>query len=102
MVTGLVARSIEARGIPTSVISISREVTERVKPPRALVLKFPFGHATGEPGNRLQQRRIVLEALRLLETATEPSIVAPEHLRWRRTRYDDLPPVTLADGREVR
>jgi hypothetical protein len=97
-VTGLVARTIEAAGIPTVVISISREVTERVKPPRAIVLRFPFGHATGEPGHIAQQRRIVLEALHLLESANGPAIVSLDHLRWRRTDYASLPPVQLAAG----
>nr|WP_145020196.1 hypothetical protein [Geobacter argillaceus] len=47
---GLVARAIEAAGIPTVALSIVREVTEKSPPPRALFLRFPFGRALGEPG----------------------------------------------------
>lgn len=84
------------------VISISLEITQRVKPPRALALRFPFGHALGEPGNRAQQRRVLLETLRLLTSARQPEIRSLPELRWRRTDYSALPPVELPGGTRLR
>lgn len=98
MTAGLVARVLEKNGIPTVVISNSLEMTRRVRPPRAVSVRFPFGHALGEPGNRVQQRRILLEALKLLVEAREPEILLLSHLRWRRTDYNALPPVVLPGG----
>lgn len=79
-------------------ISNSLEVTNGVKPPRAVAVRFPFGHATGEAGNVAQQRRVVLEALALLARATEPTIEMLSLLKWRRTDYAALPPLELPDG----
>ena len=45
---GLVQRAIEAEGIPTVGISLLKEVTEKVRPPRTLFLRYPFGHPLGE------------------------------------------------------
>jgi D-proline reductase (dithiol) PrdB len=86
---GLVARAIEAVGIPTISLSIVREVTEKTPPPRALYLHFPFGHALGEPGNRAQQLAILLQAFRLLFAADRPGIILDSGLRWRRETYGE-------------
>jgi len=55
---GLVQREIEKAGIPTIGISIVREYTEKVQPPRTVHVKWPFGHPLGEPGNIKQQRAV--------------------------------------------
>jgi hypothetical protein len=73
---GLVQSVIEKSGIPTVSITLLREVTERVRPPRALAVDRPLGYPLGEPGNAPLQKRIILAALRLLEKpASEPLIV---------------------------
>ena len=64
---GLVAGVIEKAGIPTVCVSLLREVTEKVKPPRALFLPFRMGYPLGEPRNANLQHRIVRSALALLE-----------------------------------
>ncbi len=79
-------------------ISNSFEVTKGVKPPRAVAVRFPIGHAPGEPGNGAQQRRVVLEALAILARASEPTIEMLSQLKWRRTDYAALPPLELPDG----
>ena len=43
----MLARSLEAAGLSTTSISLVREHTEKVKPPRALWVPFPFGLAFG-------------------------------------------------------
>jgi D-proline reductase (dithiol) PrdB len=54
-----------------------------VKPPRALLVKFPRGSMLGEPGNAERQRRIVLDALEALKTMTVPGTVLELPYRWR-------------------
>ncbi len=84
---GLVARAVEARGIPTVALSIVREITEKTPPPRALYLRFPFGHALGEPGQREQHLAVLGLALEHLFAARKPGEIRDAGLRWRRERY---------------
>lgn len=97
---GLVQREIEAAGIPTVSISIVREITERLAPPRAVFVKWPFGHPLGEPGNVLQQRRMVWECLRdLRERVSEArGKVADPGLRWKRETYEPVDFASLDAG----
>jgi len=66
----VLARALEAQGIATTSISMVREHTEKVKPPRALFVPFPFGHALGRPNDPALQHRVLRAALDLL---TEPA-----------------------------
>ena len=86
---GLIARSIEAAGIPTVVISITRDLTEAVGAPRAVFVKWPLGHPLGEADNAAQQRTLIFEALRLLVNATEPGLIHDPGYRWRRESYTE-------------
>ena len=49
-----------------------REHTEKVKPPRALFVPFPFGHALGRPNDPALQHRVLAAALALLGEPTGP------------------------------
>jgi D-proline reductase (dithiol) PrdB len=86
---GLIQRAIEAAGIPTIGISILKEVTQKVRPPRTLFLRYPFGHPLGEAFNMQQQRTILLDALHGLETIAEPGTILEPGYRWRRHRFDE-------------
>lgn len=67
---------IEKSGIPTVSISLLREVTERVRPPRALVVNRPLGYPLGAPHAIDLQKRIVMAALELLaHPVQEPLLV---------------------------
>ncbi|HEY3129776.1 MAG TPA: hypothetical protein VGL91_09980 [Acidobacteriota bacterium] len=73
---GLVQSIIEKSGIPTVSITLLREVTERVRPPRTLAVDRPLGYPLGEPGNAAVQKRIIKAALQLLpQSVREPLIV---------------------------
>ncbi len=85
---GLIQREIERAGIPTVGISIVREYTEKVKPPRTVFLRWPFGHPVGEPFNLAQQRTVLAEAFRALYSITEPGGIVDLPFRWRRESYD--------------
>ena len=68
----MLARTLEAEGIATTSISMVREHTEQVKPPRALFVPFPFGHALGRPDDAALQHRVLRAALDLLAESAGP------------------------------
>ena len=70
-------------------ISIVREYSEKVKPPRTVFLHWPFGHPLGEPHNIAQQRTVVCAALNALYQIKEPGTIVDLAYRWRRESYDD-------------
>ena len=84
---GLVQRAIEAAGVPTVGITLQKEITLKVRPPRALYLRYPFGHPMGEAGAVAQQRTILLDALRALETVSTPGQIVEPGYRWKRHRF---------------
>lgn len=75
----LVARHLEANGIPTVVIATARDIVENCGVPRLVFVDFPLGNPCGVPFDTGMQSRIVELALNLLETADKPgsTIVAP-------------------------
>ncbi len=85
---GLIQRTIEARGIPSIGITLQKEITKRVKPPRAFSLRYPFGHPLGEAFQVKQQRTILLDALKGLETIKDPGTILEPGYVWRRHRFD--------------
>lgn len=68
------AHFIERAGVATTCISLIREHTEAVGPPRALWVPFPLGRPLGIAGDDAFQRDVLRATLELLETATEPVI----------------------------
>ena len=62
-------------------------VAEKMRPPRVAHVKFPFGRPMGEPNNPDQHRVVAEDALRILETATDPGVVVTLPYRWRREDY---------------
>ena len=84
---GLIQRVIEQAGIPTIGISIVRNYSEKVRPPRTVALRWPFGHPLGEPDNIPQQRAVLLEAFRALETIETPGEIIDLPFKWRREDY---------------
>jgi D-proline reductase (dithiol) PrdB len=69
---GLIARGIEASGIPTMMISVDPVMTDRVRPPRTGYYNGEFGSVAGKPGWSEYQLRILDEALRWTETFDQP------------------------------
>ncbi|MDQ6642905.1 MAG: hypothetical protein M3Y76_00455 [Chloroflexota bacterium] len=69
---GLIQRAIEYAGIATVSISLLREITEKICPPRALFVPFPLGYPLGEPHNSDLQLRIMHTAFSLLSRTDVP------------------------------
>ena len=63
---------LERQGIPTTGISLVREHTEIVRPPRALWVTFELGRPLGIPDDPPFQRRVAKAALDLLARTDGP------------------------------
>ena len=75
---GLVARVLEASGIPTVTLNMIWPLQRRVGMPRVAAIEHPFGRPFGDVGDADTQREVLRSALRTFETAREPGHI--EHL----------------------
>lgn len=108
----LVARHLEANGLPTVIVGSARDVVEYCGVPRFLFTDFPLGNPCGLPWERAMQRAIFGQALDLLETADRPRTTVQAPFTWKaddpgwRSRYGRVDPAErerlLAAGRERR
>ena len=78
------ALACEAAGISTCCLQLT---LGKVVAPRMVYLKWPYGSPMGEPGNVLQQRRVLLDMLEVVRGATEPGSLFEPGYRWRREDY---------------
>lgn len=69
---GALGHYLEAAGIPTTQISLVREHTVALSPPRALWVPFMLGRPFGVPDDAAFQRKVLLAALRLLKRPSGP------------------------------
>ncbi|MBW1961993.1 MAG: hypothetical protein JRJ04_11105 [Deltaproteobacteria bacterium] len=69
------AHYLEAAGVPTTQVSLIREHTETIRPPRALWVPFELGRPLGAPENPEIQRRVLMMALDLLEASEGPVLL---------------------------
>jgi D-proline reductase (dithiol) PrdB len=71
-------------------ISIVREITVQVRPPRAMFLPWPLGHPLGEPDNPAQQSWALLSALGMLESASLPGTLVEPAYEWGGSPPEEL------------
>ncbi|CAN5725438.1 hypothetical protein BH24ACI3_BH24ACI3_00210 [soil metagenome] len=71
---GLVQAAIEREGISTVSITLLRDVTESIRPPRALSVPFKFGYPLGRPNDPDLQHQVIAAALKLLDRDDVPFI----------------------------
>ena len=83
-------RAVEKRGIPTVSITVALDVTEHIKPPRAVFMPFMMGHHFGVPFHKNLQRGIILEALDFLTTAERSGEVKMLPLKWADARREGI------------
>jgi len=98
---GLIQRAIVAAGIATVSVSLLRAVTEKLRVPRAVAVRWPFGHPLGEPFNRAQQLTIIHDALGLLRAGRAEAIVSLPYL-WRRHQFAEPEDWTFATPENLR
>ncbi len=92
----LVARHLEANGIPTVELCSAWDITASAYPPRAAFVNYPLGNTTGRPFDVENQRAILGDALDVLESATEGGQIVDlgycwreNDERWMERVYDD-------------
>jgi hypothetical protein len=78
----VLARRLEAAGIPTVVVTMMPDLAEAVLTPRILGVEFPFGHPFGTPGDRALQRRVLEAALVVLAGAARFATRVDVDVEW--------------------
>jgi glycine/betaine/sarcosine/D-proline reductase family selenoprotein B len=78
----LVARHLEANGIPTVVMGCAKDIVEHASAPRFLFSDFPLGNSAGKPHDIDSQDQTLALALHLLETAPGPQTTMQSPIRW--------------------
>ena len=69
------AHMLEERGLPTTALALVLPQVERTRPPRAVWTPFMLGRPFGEPNDPAFQRRVLMQALNLLERTDGPVIL---------------------------
>lgn len=82
-VAALAARSIEDAEISTVLISSLKTVCQNVRPPRTVLVRFPFGQPFGAPFDHETQREILNECLIHVKSIREPGEIAELGNRWK-------------------
>ncbi len=88
----LVARQVEAAGIPTVTIGVIANALKALPAPRAVLVRFRLGQVFGEPGHRAQQLTILRDTLAVLASSAAPGEIRELPYRWRRNAYEDVGP----------
>jgi len=100
---GLVARVLEASGIPTTTLSMIPDLTRVVGVPRLAGISYPFGRPLGRPHDADGQRAVLRAMLDLVPRASGPDtyvelpFVWPESPARARNASKDLPPPPIVD-----
>jgi hypothetical protein len=58
------------------------DITQAVKPPRAVFVNFPLGHQTGPPDQPELQRQILMDAMRAFESIKSPATIVELPYVW--------------------
>ncbi len=85
---GGLAHFFEEQGLPTTQISLIRQHTEIIKPPRALWVPFELGRPLGVPNDADFQKKVLLATLKLFEEPKGPVL---------RDFKDDAPDTEVVD-----
>ena len=104
----LVARHLEANGIPTVIMGCAKDIVEHCGVPRFVFSDYPLGNSAGKPFDVASQRLTLDLALTLLERAFAPRTTVQSPLRWSddpswKSTYlnmDELSPEALARRKE--
>jgi sugar phosphate isomerase/epimerase len=62
------------QGIPSMMLAVARDVVDMARPPRAAYYVGETGSVAGRPNWPEHQRRILDEALRLIEPIDQPGV----------------------------
>jgi D-proline reductase (dithiol) PrdB len=104
---GLVARHLEANGIPTVIMGAAKDIVEHCGVPRFLFSDFPLGNSAGKPFDVESQAATLELALRVLEGAPGPRTTVQSPQRWNddaswKRDYNNLEQLTPEEIAEKR
>jgi len=105
----VLARLFESAGMSTVTVTNMPFWADRVGAPRTLAVEFPFGHILGRAHDRELQRRVILQALAVLEGSAGPGAIVHLQEPWpepledaRRASHPETPPPIAAQmGRHI-
>ena len=103
----LIARHLEANGLPTVIMGCARDIVEHCGVPRFLFSDFPLGHSAGRPHDADSQAATLELALRVLESAPAARTTVQSPQRWSEdaawkldyNNVDRMTPEEIADRR---
>jgi D-proline reductase (dithiol) PrdB len=103
----LVARHLEAAGIPTVIMGCAKDIVEHAGVPRFLFSDFPLGNAAGKPRDMASQAETLDLVLHVLETATAPRTTVQSPQRWSddpswKRDFDNIEVLSPADLARLR
>ena len=103
----LVARHLEADGLPTVIMGCAKDIVEHCGVPRFLFSDFPLGNSAGKPFDGESQAATLELALRVLESAPGPRTTVQSPQRWSedaawKLDYNNLAKLTPEDIAERR
>ena len=106
----MLARTIEAAGIPTVTLTMMPDLASKTRVSRVLGVEFPFGQAFGMVDDLDMQREVAEAAVRLLEQAREPETRRDLELEWpvdTKTAYRawqpaEISPIVAASLAQIR
>lgn len=78
----MLARTLEAAGLSTILITPMPIWSEKLGVPRTLAVEFPFVQILGQPNQVDQQRRVLLQSLQVLENASEAGSIMHSAESW--------------------
>ena len=103
----LVARQLEADGLPSVILGCAKDIVEYCGVPRFLFSDFPLGNSAGRPFDAESQALTLELALRVLESAPAARTTVQSPLRWREdaswkldfSNLDRMTPEQIAERR---
>lgn len=78
----LVARYLEAHGMPTVIWSNALDITQSAFVPRTYFTNYPLGNPIGRPGDKADQRAGLLAGLQLLKSAQTAGTIVHSGRVW--------------------
>ena len=78
----LIARHLEAEGIPTVILGAAKDIVETAGVPRFVFSDVPLGNSAGLPNDPESQRTALELALMVLEVAPGPRTTVQTPIVW--------------------
>ncbi|MCK5724666.1 MAG: hypothetical protein KAI84_19185 [Gammaproteobacteria bacterium] len=73
---------MEEKGFSTVTLTVSPEFNREIGIPRVAAIEYPYGRPVGQVNDDEGQRKVLLEALSVLEKAQEPGQVFHLPFEW--------------------